>query len=291
MKQYIGHILFKIMVFPLSFIPFWMLYLISDFLSFLLYKVLRYRRKIIMLNLKKSFPEKSQQELEQIAKKYYKNLADISVEWFKGFSLSEKQLFQRYKIVNPELITDYLNEKKSIIIIGSHYCNWEWGALSFGLQFKQRAIGFYKPLKNRYTDKYIRIKRAAWGMHLISIKDTYRAFINNLNFPSIYFMISDQSPSNMDKAIWVNFLNQDTPCLHGPELYARKMNYALIYGDAQRIKRGYYTITLSLIESQPRETTPTEITKKMMAKLESIIIQKPENWLWSHKRWKRKRSS
>ena len=103
-------------------------------------------------------------------------------------------------------------------------------------------------------------------------------------------MISDQSPSNLKKARWVKFLNQDTACLHGAEVYAKKYNVPLIFGDVQRIKRGYYTVTLSVFEDNPQNTAEGEITESYMKKLEEIIKAKPENWLWSHKRWKHKKT-
>lgn len=287
--QFLGHFLFKLLILTLRFVPFFIIYVLADFLSFILFYFIKYRKDIVLYNLKNAFPEKSDFEIKQITKKFYKNLSDITLESIKGFSMSKKELLKRYKVLNPELINNYLPERSSFIGIGSHYCNWEWGVLSFSLQFPQQTIGFYKPLTNKYTNNYLLKTRAAWGMYLESIKGTADVFAKNSDTPTIFFMISDQSPSNLKKSIWIDFLNQETPFLHGAEFYARKMNYPVIYGDVQRVKRGFYTIYLSIIESQPKETVESEITHKLAKKLESIIIEKPENWLWSHKRWKHKR--
>jgi KDO2-lipid IV(A) lauroyltransferase len=243
----------------------------------------------VISNLKSAFPEKSNSEIELLSTKFYKNLADITLESFKGNSMSEKELLERYKVLNPEILDTYRLEKKSIIGIGSHYCNWEWGVLIFNKQFNFNTIGFYKPLSNKFTDRYILKTRAKRGMQLESIHRTKDVFDQNKDIPIMYIMVSDQSPSNIKKAVWVNFLNQDTACLHGPEFYARLFDYPVLFGDVQRVKRGYYNITLSIIETNSKNTSESEITNKFMKKLESIIVEKPENWIWSHKRWKHKR--
>jgi len=253
--------------------------------------VFGYRKKVVYSNLKRSFPEKSEQEIHRIAKDFYTNLSDITLESIKGLSMSKKALQKRYPVLNVDLLDEYLVNNKSVIGLASHYTNWEWGVLSFGFQFKHKSIGLYKPLSNKYIDSYIKKTRAAWGMNLVSIKNTSDAFNEKHEKPAVYFMVSDQSPSNRKKAIWVKFLNQDTACLHGAEAYAKKYDLPLVYGDIQRVKRGYYNVTISIIEENPKQTKEGEITQKYMKKLEDTVLAKPENWLWSHKRWKHKREN
>ena len=288
--QKLGYYLFRTFIFIFKLMPFTLVYLLSDFLFMLFYYVFGYRKKVIYTNLKKSFPDKTDKEINKIIKATYKNLTDVTVEGIKGFSMSKKELVRRYKVTNADILDNYFKKGISVLGIGSHYTNWEWGVLCFSLQFKHKSIGIYKPLSNKYIDSYIRKTRAAWGMNLESIKRTNAAFEENKNTANLYFLIADQSPSNIVSAYWIDFLNQDTACLHGPENYAKQYNLPVVYGNVQRVKRGFYTVELIELIKNSKETSEAEITKKFMGKLESIIKEKPGNWLWTHKRWKRKRS-
>lgn len=287
--QFIGYLFFRLLVFLFSIVPFWLLYLYSDFLYFIFFHIFKYRKDVVYKNLKNSFPEKTEKEINEIAKGFYKNLSDITLESIKGLSMSKKALKKRYPVVNVDLLKDYFNKGQSVIGLAAHYTNWEWGVISFGFQFTHKSIGLYKPMSNKYIDAYVKKSRAAWGMNLVSIKDTHSTFEKKHEKPAIFFMISDQSPSNINKAKWVKFLDQETACLHGAEAYSKKYNLPVVFGDVQRIKRGYYQIELSLFEENPQNTKDGEITEHYMKKLEDIIKAKPENWLWSHKRWKHKK--
>jgi KDO2-lipid IV(A) lauroyltransferase len=256
-----------------------------------LYRIFGYRKKVVYQNLKNSFPEKSDREIDQIAKKFYVNLCDVTIESVISGHIRKKTYLKRYPVVNPELLNSLYEQGRSVIGLAAHYTNWEWGVVSFGFQFKHKSIGLYKPVKNKYIDRFMKEQRSVWGLELVPIQDTYKSFSKTHEIPAIYFLVSDQSPSNLKKAIWVDFLNQDTACLHGAETYAKMFDMPLIYIDLQRIKRGYYCTRISLLEEHPKETSPGEITAKYMKKLEEIIREKPEDWLWSHKRWKHKRVS
>ncbi|NOZ35144.1 MAG: lipid A biosynthesis acyltransferase [Chlorobi bacterium] len=287
--QKISYYFFRILVFTFSLIPFWLLYFYSDILYFFFFYVFGYRKNVVFTNLRNSFPDKTDEEILKIAKDFYKNLSDITLESIKGLSMSKKTLKKRYPVINIEILDKFLQNDQSIIGLAAHYTNWEWGVISFGFQFKHKSIGLYKPLSNKYIDAFVKKSRANWGMNLVSIKKTKKAFEEKYEKPTVFFMISDQSPSNIKRAKWVNFLNQETSCLHGAEMYAKKFNIPLIFGDVQRIKRGYYEVELSIFEDKPQETKDGEITERYMKKLEEIIKAKPENWLWSHKRWKHKK--
>ena len=289
MKQYFGYIFFRILIFSYKLVPFPVLYAQSWFLYLLLYRVVGYKKKTVAKNLKNSFPDKSDAELNQITKKFYKHLADITLESIKGLSMNPKKIIKRYKVINPEFSDKYKQAGQSIIGVSAHYGNWEWGVLSFGYQFSHDCIGFYKPLKNKYIDRYIRKARAASGVRLVSIKETGKLFSETFDKPRLFIMISDQSPSNSVKAHWTDFLNQDTACLHGAEKYAKKYDYPVIYGNIIKKKRGFYEVELMPVSDRPRESAEGEITRKFMKILENIIQQEPAFWLWSHNRWKKTR--
>lgn len=287
--QYILYIIFLISIYFIAIIPFWILYPFSNFLSFLFHRVFKYRKKIVIQNLKKSFPEKSEKEINSIVKKTYRNLTDIVVESIKTFTISTKQVKKRFKIINPEILDEYHKQGQSVIGVTGHYGNWEWGAMAGSLQIKHRAIAIYKPLSNKYIDNFIKRTRAENGTLLKSIHKTSETFENFNNQTCIFLLVADQSPSSTKKAIWVDFLNQDTACLHGPEKYAKIYNYPVIYLDIHRVKRGYYELTAEKLLDNPAALEKGMVTKIYMNKLEEVIREKPEDWLWSHKRWKRKR--
>jgi KDO2-lipid IV(A) lauroyltransferase len=250
--------------------------------------IIRYRVGIVSGNLKNAFPEKSYNEIKIIARKFYKNLCDVTLESIKGYSLSPKQLMKRYQFLNPDEANKYYEEGRDIIIALSHYCNWEWGTQIAESVYKHRPVTLYKPLSNNYTDKFIRELRMKRNMELVSIYNPKFIFRSNEYKPKAYFFVSDQNPGNVKKVLWVKFLNQDTACLRGIEEYARLFNLPVIYLDIQRVKRGHYALKMQEICNNPSGTFPGEITERYMRKLEDIIIKKPEDWLWSHRRWKLK---
>ena len=267
--------------------PFRLMYCFSDFLYLLFFYVVKYRKKVVYQNIRSSFPEKTEIEINKIVKNFYKNLCDIILEGIKGFKISKKQLLKRHKLINPEFLDYYFEKGQSVIGSCAHYSNWEWGSLSGGLQTKFKLLGFYKPLSNKYVDSLLKKSRAKCGAELISILDTYKTFQKNKDGVAAYLLVSDQSPSNHKKAIWIDFLNHETACLHGIEKYAKMFNYPVLYINIYRVKRGYYELKMEKIVENPSEYEEGEITKLYMKHLEKIILNNPSDWLWSHRRWKK----
>lgn len=265
----------------------WLLYRYSDILSFLMYHVISYRKKVVFDNLKNSFPEKSEKEIKKIARKFYRNLSDMILEGIKGFTISKKNVMKRNKVMEVELTKKLYDQNKNIIFAAGHAGNWEWGARTSPYQLYHKSIVLYKPLKNKKIDAYLRKLRTMDNLGLYPIKSTARAFLNN-DKPFSVVMLGDQNPSNRGKAIWVKFLNQPTACLHGIEVYAKKFDIPVIFAEFRRVKRGYYETYFEIITENPRELEDGQITKIFMNKLEEKIIKQPEIWLWSHKRWKHK---
>ena len=269
--------------------PFWAVYCLSDLVFVLIFYVFGYRKKVVISNINKAFPKLTQKDKDKIVYNFYKNFADILVEGIKGISLSEKEIVKRYKFINPELAQAYYEKDKNIMIAGSHYANWEWGVLAGAPQINHHCIGLYKPLSNKLIDEHFKKNRAQLGMNLVAIKNTKKAFLKSYEKPTCFILLADQSPSNLKRAIWLEFLGIDTPCLHGPEYYSKQNNIPILYVDVQRVKRGFYEVRYIPIVEDPEETKDGDITKTYMKTLENIIIKKPEHWLWSHRRWKRKR--
>ena len=284
--QYLGLVGFRLVVFLFRLLPFSVLFVLADFVSFLLHKVIGYRLKVVKENLNKSFPDLKEDELEKLIKSFYKHLSDILLEGIKGYSLSEKELRKRFVYKNPEILDEAFQSGKHIMLMPAHYGNWEWAVLSLPLPLKHQIIGVYKPLRAQLIEAFVGKRRSRFGLILNPISETRTAMNNPPAKPTAYIMMSDQHPSSRKKAQWIKFLGRDTACLHGADHYARKYNYPVYYMHIARVKRGFYEVEFSPLELNASATQRAEITQKYMSVLEEKILEKPSDWLWSHRRWK-----
>ena len=287
-SRYLGAFLFLFLLGFIAILPFPLLYSISNFFSWLLGSVFKYRRKVIEDNLKKSDLPLSDDEREQTINAYYRNLSDIILEGLKSFSMSRKTVIKRHKVLNPEVLNHFHEQGKSVIVVTGHIGNWEWGSLSAGIFTNFNVVAFYSPMRNKPIDKMMQWSRSRFGTILSPTKGTTNTFAENKGKPTLYLMAADQSPSKVTSAHWFNFLGRITGFLHGPEKHARNNNYPVVFADIERIKRGYYELKLSVLTEKPKETEQGEITKQYATVLENYIRRHPDNWLWSHRRWKRK---
>ena len=283
-----GALFFFIAVLFIMLLPVPLLYAFSDLFRFIAYRIIAYRRDVVKKNLESSFPGISQKELKRITLLFYRNLADILIEGIWAFSISRKQIINRYRIINPEVIKPYSETGQSIIGVTGHYANWEWGSLSASLQTDFNVIAFYKPINNKYIDKFVRWSRSRFGTTLAAIKETSLTFEKYHDSKTLFLMASDQGmPQKFsEKAYWIHFLNHNIPFLHGMEKHARINNLPVIYIDIQRVRRGFYTVELSVLSDNPTGLEDGALTEMYARKLETIILEKPENWLWSHRRFK-----
>ncbi len=281
-------IIYYIFILPVSKLPFPILYVISDFLYIILYKIVGYRKKIVYSNLKNSFPYKNQNELKHIMSNFYKHLCDIMIESLKSFTISEKQLKKRMIIKNPELANQYAENGKSVIIVGGHFNNWEFFAQSTPLFCSHKCIGIYKPLSNLFFNNKMLQSREKFGLKMYSMRQTIKCF-KNIQRPRAVFFASDQSSSNPKSVYWMRFLNQDTGVLFGVEKLSKHYNWPVLIYTINKIKRGYYEAEFKLLTDAPKKINTGLITETFTNSLQKDIINQPQYWLWSHKRWKHKR--
>ncbi|HIL66520.1 MAG TPA: lipid A biosynthesis acyltransferase [Flavobacteriales bacterium] len=284
----ITRILYYIFIVPISLLPYPLLYFISDILYLAIYKVIGYRKEVVLTNLKNSFPDKSAQELKEIMSNFYRHFCDIVVESVKGFTISEKQLRKRLIIKNPEFANYFADKGQSIIFVGGHYNNWELCAQAFAMYSNHKCIGIYKPLSNAFINNKIYTSRSKYGMNLVAMKQAKKSFEKKSKPRAIVFG-SDQNPSNPNRAHWMQFLNQDTAVLFGVEKYAKEYNWPVVFVSISKAKRGHYEVEYSLITDKPTEQPHGKITEDFTNRLEQDIINQPQYWLWTHKRWKHKR--
>ena len=274
----------------LTLLPLRVLYVVSDVAFLFLYYFPSYRRKVVSSNLRNSFPEKSREELKIIEKKFYKHLADLFVETLKLTHMGKQQLMKRFTVSNIEITEKLLKEKRDIIAVMGHYNNWEWlAALPFYTDYK--PVSIYKPLRNKYFNKFLNDLRSKHGMFLTPMSMIVREIVddrrNGINTISAF--ISDQTPVKKEIKYWTSFLNQDTPVYIGTEKVAEKYDMAVVYFNIQKIKRGYYNLSIELLFEHTTGLPENLITETHVRRLEENIRKNPEYWIWSHRRWKHKK--
>ncbi|HNP19420.1 MAG TPA: lysophospholipid acyltransferase family protein [Fulvivirga sp.] len=278
------------LLFPIIFLvaksPFWVLYGISNFLYIIIYYLVGYRKAVVHKNLENSFPEKTAQEIKQIGKAYYQYLCDLLLESLKTTQWTEKDVKSRVTINNVDMLNGLYDQGKSIIIVMGHLGNWEWAGPCFSLNCKHQLYVVYQPLSHPLFEKMFINSRTKFNTKIIPRKNTLRSMIANKATISATALIADQAPTPVNTAVWMDFLNQDTAVFNGPEKIGKMLDYPIVNISVDRVKRGYYEITPTLLFEKPKETVDNEITSTFFRTLEKGIRERPATWLWSHRRWK-----
>ncbi|MEP7170835.1 MAG: lysophospholipid acyltransferase family protein, partial [Bacteroidota bacterium] len=281
-----NYLLYYLIIIPISLLPFPVLYGLSDFLFFIFYSLIGYRKKIVLQNIRNSFPNKTSKEHYETAKKFYHHLCDLIVESLKIFTISQKQVQERMVCKNPEFVNKYFDENRSVVLAGGHYNSWELFAVAIDEFIKHQTIGIYLPLSNKFFDEKMRRTRSKFGLRMISTRIVKQIFEEEKNNLTATIFAIDQSPSKPDNCYWTKFLNQDTAVSIGTEKYAKEYDYPVIFGRVYKPKRGHYILEFEIACEHPKETATGEITRIITEMLEADIIKQPEFWLWSHRRWK-----
>lgn len=262
---------------------------ISDFTYLVIYHLIGYRRSVVRNNLKNSFPEKTDEERKTIEKKFYRHLSDLIFESVFLLHASRKRALNLCKFNNLELFERFYKEGKSAILVSGHYGSWELYSL-IGHHAKHHAVGIYKPLANARFEKLMNNSRKRFGGVPVAMKDTLRVLIDykRKGEPILLGLVSDQTPAKGDIRYWTTFLNQQTPVFLGVEKLSQKFNLPVVFCNMRKVKRGKYEVDFELLTEDPNSFKPYELTELHLKRLERHIIEVPEYWLWSHRRWKRK---
>lgn len=279
---------FYLFIKPISRLPFSALYLLSDFLYLVLYKCFRYRTKVVNGNLRNSFPDKSKKEITKLRRQFYHHFTDIIVESIKIFSITEEEAMARFKVNNPEILDPLLAQNKSFLLVGGHYNNWEMLAVGIPGYMKHEAVAIYHRLGNKFLDEKFLSSRGKFGLKMISRQEVKDYFSGDYKLTCTIFG-ADQSPSIAKKVYWTQFLNQDTPVMFGVEKFAKEKNIPVVFGGITKVKRGHYEFDMEILFDDPSQCEYGEITATHTRRLEEQILADPQYWLWTHKRWKRKR--
>ena len=290
-KNILYYILYGV-AYLLSMLPFRLLYGLSDCICFLMYRIVKYRRRVVWKNLKASFPEKSDAELHHIECDFYHWLCDYIVETLKLLSISNKSLLKRIDFQGVEELENCYDSGQNCAAILGHYCNWEWLSAT-SLAFKRHTDAvtglIYHPLYNDAFDRLFIAIRSAHGGDCIPKKDVLRHLVKCKQEEKHYLFgyISDQAPRWMNIHLWIKFLNQDTSVFTGGERIMRKANDAVFYAEMSRPRRGYYTCTFRKITDNIQSLPENEVTTRFFQLLEETIQRHPAFYLWTHNRWKR----
>lgn len=278
---------YYIFVLPLSYLPLPVLYIFTDFFYLLLISVAPYRKKVILGNIERSFPDKSNREHKKLMRKFYRHFTDLLAEGVKNLTISEKELRRRFRVKNPELMEKSFNEGRNVLLVSGHFNNWEWLITSQNFLFPHQAYGIGMPLSSQFWHKKINARRERFGMRVIHAKNYREKLSGNEVELKAVLVLSDQSPGNSLKSYWMEFLNQQTAVLFGAEMMANELNYEVVFFATRKAKRGYYEMELTTITTEPETHDWGFITESHTRALETEIKRNPAQWLWSHKRWKR----
>jgi KDO2-lipid IV(A) lauroyltransferase len=279
-------------------LPLAVLYGVAEGIYFLLAYVVRYRWRVVLGNLRLSFPEKSEVEIRQIGRNFYRHFAQVVVEILKLAAISPTELQRRVHFTNPELMTAHFAENRFVLSLGSHRGNWEWILSGAALEFPGRAAGVYKPLNNKFFEHFMRRLRTRLGADAVPMLSTLRYLVQHRGQGRTMSLLTDQAAGPEDRPYWTSFMHQDAGFYTSAERLAQQFSCGVLYVGIRRARRGYYEITFTELPNgqaaaaaanAPTEAERYPITEAFVRCLEADIRATPEQYLWTHRRWKHKR--
>lgn len=281
-----NQILFQILLL-ISRLPLRILYLLSDFLFIIIYYVLGYRKSVILQNLQNSFPDKTEKEISKIKKKFYLNFCDYMVETLKAFTITAEELHQRVEHVHLDILEKAKKEGKNVMLLSGHIFNWEWFNALATVIPQEKSFPIYRKMQSDFWEEKIKLIRGNYGNEPIEAEAVMKHILRNPNDGnSVYMFVADQTPHVDMVNYGLKFLNQPTPAFIGYDRLSTRMNVSFVYCEMEKVKRGHYKITYHEILPDHDKFEPFEVVKKFHQSLEKTILRNPDNWLWSHKRWK-----
>lgn len=273
------------LLYAFSLLPLWALYGVSDFLTFFVYRVIGYRKAVVFSNLAIAFPEKTISERQKIAKQFYRNFTDSMLESIKLISAGPR-LIDRMFVADPSLFDVFSGTEKNIQIHALHNFNWEIVNQGVSREMKLPFLGVYQPIINPFFETLFKKIRSKYGTVLIPANDFKNNFLSHQDKQYVIALVADQNPGNPAKAWWVNFFGKPAPFVTGPEKAARQRNTVVVFGNFYKIRRGLYTFVVEKITEDPASMQPGELTLRYIKYIEDRIRERPDNYLWSHRRWK-----
>jgi len=283
----LGYILTYSLTWLLHLLPARLLYLFSDFLYVVAFCIAGYRRRVVLENISRAFPEYGKKEVRRTARRFYRHLGDLVLESAVAHFYSQDRIMKHIHYRNPELLEKLYGTKNQVIAVTAHYGNWEYLS-TMGLVTRYPILAIYKKLKNPYFDRLIKKSREKYQATTIPMEQVARRLIamNREGKPALTIFLSDQRPIWQHIQYWTKFLGRDTPLYLGTEKLARKLDAAVVFIKIFKVRRGRYEVEFELITTEPASLEPYKITEAHVRILEGMIRRVPEYWLWSHRRWK-----
>lgn len=270
-----------------SSLPFWILYRFSDLAWLILYKIAGYRKKVVMQNLRNAFPGKNEKELKHICSRFYRNFCDTWIEMLKLLSISRNGLSKRIEL-EVDLLHQLYKSGKTIQGFTGHFMNWEYTTISMPGNQPYPLLGVYMPVGNRIFDRLIIHLRSRFGTILLRAGRIKRDMLPWEDKQYMMGLVADQSPGIPEQAGWMYFLNQPAPFVRKPWLKVIELDQPAVYLKIKRLKRGFYRFTMVPLALDPTATSVKEMMLTYRDLLEEDIINNPDNYLWTHRRWKKK---
>ncbi|WP_426478800.1 lysophospholipid acyltransferase family protein [Chryseobacterium sp. CBSDS_008] len=268
-------------------LPLKILYIFSDVIFFLNYYIVGYRKEVITQNLRNSFPNKSEEEIKEIRKKFYLNFSDYLVETIKSFSISETEARVRMQHINQELFHDAKKEGKNIILLAGHVFNWEWINALAKIVPQAHCHPVYRKVNSDFWENQMKKVRNKFGNEALEANEVIlNIFRSKNNGDSAYMFVADQTPHHAHVTYGLEFLNQRTPAFIGYDKLATRMDLVFIYCEMKKVKRGYYQVNYHRICPDGEKFTENEVVRKFHKLLENTLHKHPDNYLWSHRKWK-----
>ena len=287
----LGYLFLAGLVRAVSLLPFSILYFISDILSWLLWYLIPYRKSVVKDNLRNAFPEKSEIEINRLARKFYSHFCDVIVEGIKLMTISYEEIAKRIRFEDEEMLSRLHSKGIHLMLLMGHYGNWEWLASLSGGTVPYQFMTIYKTLENKYMDRLMTRLRSRFGTEAVPMQRAFRNVQTRIEEQQISMMcfIADQNPDGHSLRHWLPFMGREVPVLAGAETIARKFNLGVVFLHNEKISRGHYLVHLELLTEHAAEMPVGQLTEIYFRKLESEIRSCPENWLWTHRRWKHKK--
>ena len=271
-------------------LPLGFLYLLADFICFLLRNVVHYRSAVVIDNLKHAFPEKSDKEILAIRNKFYRYFADLFIESMKMYGMSEEALSKRVSFKGLDILNAYAQRGQSVIILAYHHHNWEWASIIQKFS-KHRILMVYNKMRNNQPmDDFLLKSREKWGGVGVQMGRAAKAMFDfqKQKIPTFLWLAADQS-ALPDQGMWARFFNREAAFFAGPEKIARKTNQPVFIQRVRRLARGNYEYEFTLLCEEPAKAQPYHVLLSYIQKMEEVLKEDPEYYLWSHRRWKHKR--
>lgn len=273
----------------LSRLPLGVLYALTDCLYVFIYHIWRFRRELSRSNLKQSFPDRTAEELESIARRAYRNACNMIAEVLKGSVMSAEELRRRVRILNIEVLEQFTRAGQPVVLLASHHCNWEWLLLVSSLELKISVDAVYKPLRVAAIDRFMLETRSRFGGNPIPVRDFLAEVLKRRGAARVFALVADQTPPREEEKHWTRFLNQDTAFFIGADKIARITRSPVFFVGMTRVRRGYYEARLQLLAAPPYAGEGPDIIERYVRVAEAHIAQHPADWLWMYRKWKYKK--